>query len=84
MSSYQNSGKVGKSDLNARPEIRSAFPRTQVRFYETTLRDGQQSVRVVLSRNRKWKSPASWTNWESADLKPVSRKFLPKMGTRSP
>jgi isopropylmalate/homocitrate/citramalate synthase len=53
MSSYQNSGKVWVSDLNARPEIRSAFPRTQVRFYDTTLRDGEQTVGVVLSPQQK-------------------------------
>jgi hypothetical protein len=32
MNSYQNNGKIWVSDLNARPEIRSAFPRTRVRF----------------------------------------------------
>ena len=41
------------SDLNARPEIRSAFPRSQVRFYDTTLRDGEQTVGVVLSPQQK-------------------------------
>jgi isopropylmalate/homocitrate/citramalate synthase len=53
MPSYQNNGKVWVSDLNARPEIRSAFPRTQVRFYDTTLRDGEQTVGVVLSPQQK-------------------------------
>ena len=53
MSSYQNSGKVWVSDLNARPEIRAAFPRSQVRFYDTTLRDGEQTVGVVLSPQQK-------------------------------
>jgi isopropylmalate/homocitrate/citramalate synthase len=41
------------TDLNARPEIRSAFPRSQVRFYDTTLRDGEQTVGVVLSPQQK-------------------------------
>jgi len=36
-----------------RPEIRSAFPRTKVRFYDTTLRDGEQTVGVVLSPQQK-------------------------------
>jgi hypothetical protein len=36
MNSYENNGKVWVSDLNARPEIHSAFPRTQVRSYDTT------------------------------------------------
>jgi len=53
MNSHQDNGKVWVSDLNARPEIRSAFPRSQVRFYDTTLRDGEQTVGVVLSPQQK-------------------------------
>src|SRR5260370_29474222 len=45
--------KVWVSNLNARPEIRSAFAKTTVRFYDTTLRDGEQTVGVVLSPQQK-------------------------------
>jgi isopropylmalate/homocitrate/citramalate synthase len=45
--------KVWVSALNSRPGIRSAFPRTTVRFYDTTLRDGEQTVGVVLSPQQK-------------------------------
>jgi isopropylmalate/homocitrate/citramalate synthase len=41
------------SELNARPEIRSAFPDSTVRFYDATLRDGEQTVGVVLSPQQK-------------------------------
>src|SRR5713226_5668534 len=41
------------SELNARPEVRGAFPSTPVRFYDTTLRDGEQTVGVVLSPQQK-------------------------------
>jgi isopropylmalate/homocitrate/citramalate synthase len=51
--SSQHSTKVWVSELNNRPEIRSAFPRTTVRFYDTTLRDGEQTVGVVLSPQQK-------------------------------
>lgn len=48
-----SSSGIWVSELNARPEIRSAFPRSTVRFYDTTLRDGEQSVGVVLSPQQK-------------------------------
>jgi isopropylmalate/homocitrate/citramalate synthase len=47
------SSGIWVSELNARPEIRSAFPRSTVRFYDTTLRDGEQTVGVVLSPQQK-------------------------------
>ena len=45
--------KVWVSDLNARPEVRSQFSGKTVRFYDTTLRDGEQTVGVVLSPQQK-------------------------------
>ncbi len=45
--------QVWVSELNARTEIRSAFPKSPVRFYDTTLRDGEQTVGVVLSPQQK-------------------------------
>jgi isopropylmalate/homocitrate/citramalate synthase len=45
--------QVWVSELNARTEIRSAFPAGTVRFYDTTLRDGEQTVGVVLSPQQK-------------------------------
>lgn len=48
-----NNSTIWVSELNARPEIRSAFPRTTVHFYDTTLRDGEQTVGVVLSPQQK-------------------------------
>lgn len=41
------------SELNARAEIRAAFPKSAVKFYDTTLRDGEQTVGVVLSPQQK-------------------------------
>jgi isopropylmalate/homocitrate/citramalate synthase len=45
--------KIWVSELNARPEIRSAFPRQTVHFYDTTLRDGEQTVGIVFSPQQK-------------------------------
>jgi isopropylmalate/homocitrate/citramalate synthase len=46
-------GQVWVSELNARQGVRSAFPGGAVRFYDTTLRDGEQTVGVVLSPQQK-------------------------------
>src|SRR5438270_11055138 len=48
-----DTSKIWVSELNARPEIRSSFPSTTIRFYDTTLRDGEQTVGVVLSPEQK-------------------------------
>jgi len=42
------------SELNNRPEVRKNFPTGRpVQFYDTTLRDGEQSVGVVLTPQQK-------------------------------
>jgi isopropylmalate/homocitrate/citramalate synthase len=48
-----SNSKIWVSELNARPEVRSPFPHTTVHFYDTTLRDGEQTVGVVLSPQQK-------------------------------
>src|ERR1700730_3208567 len=52
-SKMTTNSKIWVSELNARPEVRDAFPKTPVRFYDTTLRDGEQTVGVVLSPQQK-------------------------------
>jgi isopropylmalate/homocitrate/citramalate synthase len=44
---------VWVSPLNHRPDIRSRFEVTTVGFYDTTLRDGEQTVGVVLTPDEK-------------------------------
>ncbi len=45
---------VWVSELNSRPEVRKNFvPGRAVQFYDTTLRDGEQSVGVVLTPQQK-------------------------------
>lgn len=45
--------QIWVSELNARPDVRNGFPTEPVRFYDTTLRDGEQTVGVVLSPHQK-------------------------------
>jgi isopropylmalate/homocitrate/citramalate synthase len=54
MSTTSQDKGVWISDLNERPEIRSPFAQTKsVHFYDTTLRDGEQTVGVVLTPPQK-------------------------------
>jgi len=54
MSESPSRAKIWVSDLNAQAEIGSGFPRSaRVRFYDTTLRDGEQTVGVVLDPRQK-------------------------------
>ena len=48
-----NNSRIWTSELNARGEIRSAFTNKKIRFYDTTLRDGEQTVGVVFSPQQK-------------------------------
>ncbi len=47
-------GKVWTSEVNSRPDVRPDFDRSRtIRFYDTTLRDGEQTVGVVFSPQQK-------------------------------
>jgi len=47
------SSNIWVSELNTRPEVHNGFPKKTIRFYDTTLRDGEQTVGVVLSPQQK-------------------------------
>jgi isopropylmalate/homocitrate/citramalate synthase len=54
MSPEQGQNGIWVSELNRRPEVRQAIDsRRTVQFYDTTLRDGEQSAGVVLTPQQK-------------------------------
>jgi isopropylmalate/homocitrate/citramalate synthase len=54
MSAGMGQDGIWVSELNSRPEVRKDFvPGRAVQFYDTTLRDGEQSVGVVLTPQQK-------------------------------
>src|SRR5579859_3341695 len=54
MSAGMGQDGIWVSELNRRPEVRRAFDSArEVQFYDTTLRDGEQSVGVVLTPQQK-------------------------------
>lgn len=54
MITSSNSSGLWISELNSRPEVRKPFATNRaVQFYDTTLRDGEQSVGVVLTPAQK-------------------------------
>ena len=77
-------GKVWTSELNSRPGVSPAFDRSRtIRFYDTTLRDGEQTVGVISARSRSWRLRRGWMNWASGASKPAFQRCRRKMAKLS-
>jgi len=73
-------GKVWTSDLNSRPGVRPDFDRSRtIRFYDTTLRDGEQTVGVVFSPQQKLEIAKKLDELGVGRIEAGFRRFLPRM-----
>jgi isopropylmalate/homocitrate/citramalate synthase len=53
MANMNTDSGIWVSALNSHPGVRDGYPHSAVRFYDTTLRDGEQTVGVVLTPQQK-------------------------------
>ena len=72
--------KVWTSELNSADAIQSSFDRsTPVRFYDTTLRDGEQTIGVVFPPDEKFEIAGKLSE---LGVGRIEAGFSPRVGSR--